>query len=83
MSERTHIADQLKHVIKNYVNLAPEDYFVLSDAINEFQRSCSNCVFCVSGIDVDTCSLRDAVVLSKEIEYCTSHKSESETNEPF
>ena len=48
MSERTHIADQLKQIITSPIDqwdLAPEDYFALISAIEELQKNCSNCKF--------------------------------------
>lgn len=40
---RKEIAEQLKHVIKNQVNLIPEDYFALDEAIKELEKNCANC----------------------------------------
>lgn len=40
---RKEIAEQLKHVIQNQVNLIPEDYFALNEAIKELEKNCANC----------------------------------------
>ena len=40
---RKEVAEQLKHVIQNQVNLIPEDYFALDYAIKELEKCCANC----------------------------------------
>lgn len=40
---RKETAEQLKHVVKNQVNLIPEDYFALNEAIKELEKNCGNC----------------------------------------
>ena len=83
---RKEVAEQLKHVIQNQVNLIPEDYFALDEAIKELEKCCANCKSSFVDIHHKTGKLKYSCWKSNSAEpdyfepthFCTFHENKGE-----